>query len=166
VPVLLKGIDGILAHRGFLLGRSCWLDIDPEMVHAFERVLAFDEPADLRTRGSGDADGQVPCYLLVSLILPLLREIYVLEDTTRGRHSGIDSLRFLAPVPVKSSVRLAATLEDVRPLGGRCELALACVMECDAVSVPVLSATVRFSFEICNASTTADLAAKMGLLAG
>ncbi|CAB5301258.1 hypothetical protein IST455A_05747 [Burkholderia multivorans] len=166
MPVLLKGIDGILAHRGFLLGRSSWLDIDPEMVYAFERVLAFDEPTDIRARWTGAVADQVPCYLLVSLVLPMLREIYVLEDTAQGMHSGIDSLCFLAPVPERSSVRLAATLEDVRSLGGGWELALACVMECDAVSTPVLSAKVRFRFEICKPGTTADFAVKMGVRAG
>jgi acyl dehydratase len=93
--------------------------------------------------GAGDWSVAHGC-VLVCLMIPMLRDIYLLEDTGPARVCEIDRLRFLAPVPVDSSVRLAARLKafDATDANGR--LTLQCVMECDAIKEPVLEGEVLY----------------------
>jgi acyl dehydratase len=85
-------------------------------------------------------------YLVLSLMIPLLSDIYVLEDIGLGLQCGINRLRFLEPVPVNSSIRLDATLKSVEAVGEGAQLVLECVIECDAAKQPALEAEIVYRF--------------------
>jgi len=149
VPIMLRGIEGIQAYAGFELGRSTWVEVSPEMIHAFasvtddrDRIFADDE----RNRHGACAGSVANGYLLIGLMNSMLRDIYLLEATEPARVCGINRLRFLAPVPASSSIRLDARLIsfDATEEGGR--LTLQCTMECDASKGLVLEAEVVYRF--------------------
>lgn len=150
VPILLRGVEGIKAYLGFHLGKSSWLEIDQEFVAGL--VCAIDDRDEARMGTEGNEDGSsdpslVPGYTIVGLVIPMLREIYLLEDVGTGAHYGMDRLRFLAAIPAHSSVRLGAKLRSVEPAGEMWQLALECRMECDATKEPVLEADVLYRFQ-------------------
>ena len=98
------------------LGHSDWLKIDQNRINQFadctgdQQFIHVDpEKAKLTPFGSTIAHG----YLSLSLI-PKLSEgsLVVPEGLKMAINYGMDSLRFIQPVPVNSKVRLAMTLLD------------------------------------------------------
>lgn len=149
MPILLRGIEGIKAYSGFNLGKSSWLEVNQEMIDLFASAIddrygmKLDEER-VRKKSFGRIDA--PDYLIVSLMIPMLDDIYLLEDTGQGVHYGIDRLRFMAPVPVNSSIQLDATLKSVEAVGDEGQLVLECVVECDVSKEPVLQAEILYRF--------------------
>ncbi|MBT2793531.1 MaoC/PaaZ C-terminal domain-containing protein [Paraburkholderia strydomiana] len=149
MPILLRGIEGIKAYSGFNLGKSSWLEVNQEMINLFGAAIDDRDWIDLdqeTTREKSLGGVSAPNYLIVSLMIPMLDDIYLLEDTGRGMHCGINRLRFLAPVPVNSSIQLDATLKSVEVMGAEGQLVLECVVECDALKEPVLQAEIVYRF--------------------
>ncbi|WP_421793723.1 MaoC family dehydratase [Hydrocarboniphaga effusa] len=149
MPIMLKGLDGIRAHAGFQLGKSGWIEVTQEMINTFADAtddydwLHVDEAkAKEGPFGGTIAHG----YHTLSLVIPLLHDIYVLEDVGVGLHYGVDRLRFPAPVPVNSSVRLSARMKSAEPIGETIQMTLECTMECDSSDKPVLYAEIIFRY--------------------
>jgi hypothetical protein len=138
---MLSGVEGIRACSGFHLGHSDWLEVDHAMLTVFGSLM------DERLQGTdGSGEPQVPCAVVLALMVPLLQEIYVLEDTLNLTLHGIRELHFLSPVPLNSGVRIGATVKVIQPIGEQWEMILACVMECDALHAPILRADVLYRF--------------------
>jgi acyl dehydratase len=149
MPILLRGIEGIKAYSGFNLGKSSWLEVNQEMINLFAAAIDDRDWIDLdqetiREKSFGEVTA--PNYLIVSLMIPMLDDIYLLEDTGRGMHCGINRLRFLASVPVNSNIQLDATLKSVDVAGEEGQLVLECVVECDALKGPVIQAEILYRF--------------------
>ncbi len=145
MPILLRGVEGIQAYMGFNLGKSSWVEIDQAMINNFASVtddsdwLCVDED---RARNGPFGGTVAQSYLILSLVTPMLHDIYLLEGVGHSSHHGLNRLRFPAPVPVNSSVRLDATLRSVERVEEGVELLLECAMECDGRSTPVLLAEI------------------------
>ena len=149
MPILLRGIDGIKAYAGFNLGKSSWVEVTRDMIHAF--ASATDDrdwiSVDEERAAQGPFGGAIAqSYLVLSLTIPLLSDIYLLEDIGLGLQGGINRLRFLAPVPVNSSIRLDVTLKSVEEVGEGIQAVLICVMECDASRQPAFEAEIVYRF--------------------
>ena len=147
MPILLKGIEGIKAYSGFHRGTSSWVEVSQDMINAFASAtddwdwISVDET---RARRGPFGKPVAQNTLILSLIVPLLHDVCVLEDIGVNIVHGIDRLRFLGPVPVDSSVRLDVALKTVSTAGERGHWVLACKMECDASDTPVLEAEVVY----------------------
>ncbi|MFD7156111.1 hypothetical protein ACFV9C_16005 [Kribbella sp. NPDC059898] len=74
------------------LGASPWRRVDQAMVDLF---------------GPGGTG-----YLALSLVPVMFKDLLRIKDHARGTNYGVDDVRFLAPVPVGSEVRLAASITD------------------------------------------------------
>jgi len=142
VPIMLSGIEGIRACVGFNLGHSDWVEVDQAMLASFES-LSVD---CLQMQTAGSRERQVPCAVLLALVIPMLQEIYVIEDTRDFTLCGVEQLHFLLPVPANTGLRLGAAVKAVRPVDDHWQLTLACVMECDVLTIPVLRADVLYQF--------------------
>jgi acyl dehydratase len=65
-------------------------------------------------------------------------QILVVTDVTMGVNYGLNKVRFPAPVPVGSRIRLTATLLDVEEVkGGAVQLVASGVMEREGSDKPV-----------------------------
>jgi len=149
MPILLRGIEGIKAYAGFNLGKSSWVEVNKDMIDRF--ASATDDwdwiSVDEERAAHGPFGGAIAqSYLVLSLVIPLLSDIYLLEDIGLGLQCGINRLRFLAPVPMNSSIRLDATLKSVEAVGEGAQLVLECVIECDAAKQPALEAEIVYRF--------------------
>ncbi len=149
MPILLRGIEGIKAYAGFNLGKSSWMEVSQDMINAFASTtddwdwIHVDEE---RSREGPFGDTIAHGYLTLSLVIPLLHDIYLLEDIGVGLHYGINRLRFPAPLPVNSSIRLDATLKSAEAVDDGVQMVLECVMECDATAKPVMYAEIVYRF--------------------
>lgn len=147
MPILLRGIEGIKAYSGFHLGKSSWVEVSQDMINAFASAtddwdwISVDEA---RARRGPFGKPVAQNTLILSLIVPLLHDVCVLEDVGVNIVHGIDRMRFLGPVPVDSSVRLDVTVKSVGKTDQGAHWVLACRMECDVSDTPVLEAELVY----------------------
>jgi acyl dehydratase len=121
-PVLtLTGLDALRALVGQDLGSSAWHLVSQERIQAFadatedwERIHVDPVRAAQTPFGTTIAHG---LYTL-SLGPRCLYEIFEMTGHSLGLNYGFDRVRFLAPVPVDSEVRMTAHLLGTRPIVG------------------------------------------------
>ena len=149
MTVTFKGIEGIKAHRGQRIGPSQWHEVTQEQINMFADatkdwnwIHVDSEKAKDCPFGRTIAHG----YWTLSMLIPLLRDIYTLEDIGMGLNYGIEKARFPAAVLVDSKIRLHMTLKDVTEVTGGVQLLMGCEMESDTVEKPVLVADILFRF--------------------
>lgn len=107
------------AHEGRDLGHSEWTAVDQTMLASFAALTGDDHWIHVDTaRAAAEMPGgrTIAHGLLVLSLGPRLqRQIYTIRRRGKGLNYGYDKLRFVAPVPVGSRVRLALALVEVAP---------------------------------------------------
>jgi acyl dehydratase len=76
-------------------------------------------------------------FLTLSLFVPMWSQILHVTDITMGVNYGLNKVRFPAPVPVGSRIRLVATLLDVEEVKGGLQLTVSGVVEREGSDKPV-----------------------------
>lgn len=149
MPVILNGVEGIKASAGQHLGKSEWKTVTQERINAFadatedwDWIHVDPEKAKQSPFGKTIAHG----YMTVAWLIPLLKDIYKLENIGMGLNYGINKLRFPAAVPVGSRVRLDCTLKQVDEIGEGVQMTMDCIVECDQTPKPALAAEIVFRF--------------------
>ncbi len=110
-------LEQLTSAAGTDLGVSDWFEIDQQRINQFADVtldhqfIHVDPIAAAKTPFGGTvAHG----FLSLSLLPFLMKDLTIKpENTVMGVNYGFDSLRFLTPVAVGSSVRAAVELGDV-----------------------------------------------------
>jgi acyl dehydratase len=131
------------AHVGATLGPSDWLEVPQESVdlfadatHDHQWIHVDPERAKQGPFGGPIAHG----YLTLSLVVPLVGQLINAEQRSMGVNYGLNKVRFPAPVPVGSRVRLTGTLVSVDDVAGGVQFVLDLVMEREGGEKPVLVA--------------------------
>ncbi len=83
-------------------------------------------------------------YLTLSLLIPMYSQVLAVSDAKMGVNYGLNKVRFPAPVPVGSKVRLTATLNGVEEVSGGLQLTIGAVIEAEGVPKPVCIAEAVF----------------------
>ncbi|HEY0542585.1 MAG TPA: MaoC family dehydratase [Actinoallomurus sp.] len=83
-------------------------------------------------------------YLTLSLLIPMWSEVLVVSDATMGVNYGLNKIRFPAPVPVGSKLRLTATLKDVEEVAGGLQVTVTAMIEAEGAPKPVCIAEPVF----------------------
>src|SRR6266545_6591589 len=117
MTVVVKSLDELRAKAGELLGYSDWLEVTQERVDTFADATGdhqwihvdVDRACAESPYGGPIAHG----YLSLSLLPSLGWQIYTTEGARMGVNYGSNKVRYPAPVPVGSRVRLRAVLLDV-----------------------------------------------------
>ncbi|MQA75619.1 MAG: MaoC family dehydratase [Solirubrobacterales bacterium] len=125
---------------GHELGVSAWHEITQETIDAFAAVTGDDywlhtdpeRAADSRY-GTTIAHG----LLTLSLAPTCTYELISYRRFAASVNYGLNRVRFPAPVPVDSQVRMRATVAGVEELEGGAQLTLALVFERQGGSKPV-----------------------------
>ena len=123
------------------LGPSAWVSLDQAQVDAFAAATGDDQWIHVDpVRAAAGPFGRTVAhgYLTLALLPRLLGEILELADRRLAINYGIERIRFTAPVPVGSRVRLRATLAEVQPRGDGLLLRLAVVLELEGSEQPAL----------------------------
>ena len=126
---------------GTELGTSDWVEVTQERVNLFADATGDHQWIHVdveRAKAESPFGGPVAHgYLTLSLLASLSAQVLVVTDTVMGVNYGLNKVRFPAPVPVGSKVRLSATLKSVEEVAGGLQLTLAAVIEREGGDKPV-----------------------------
>ena len=127
--------------KGSVLGTSEWFEISQERVNTFadatddHQWIHVDVERASRESPFGGPVGHG--FLTLSLFVPMWSQVLTVTNATMAVNYGLNKVRFPAPVPVGSKVRLAATLVDVREITGGFMLTVGGVVEREGGDKPV-----------------------------
>lgn len=134
---------------GAELGPSPWREVTQDQVNTF--ADATDDHQWIHTDPeralTGPFGGPIAHgYLTLSLLIPMSEEVLQVSGVSTKVNYGLEKVRFPAPVPVGSRVRLRTTVRAVDPVPGGYQLTLDNVVELEGGTKPAVAATVLFRF--------------------
>jgi acyl dehydratase len=117
----VKKPAGLLGYIGQDLGTSGWLKVPQGDINLFAQATHDHQwiHTDPERAKSGPFGGPIAHgYLTLSLLIPLWSEILVISNLGMAVNYGLNKVRFPAPVPAGSRVRLTASLAAAEELKG------------------------------------------------
>jgi acyl dehydratase len=145
----IDGINGLNPQVGNHLGYSDWHEITQDQVQRFadatgdyQWIHLDEERAKAGPFGSTIAHG----YLTLSLAPVLLAEVFVVNGVSMGVNYGLNKVRFPAPVPVGSKVRLGAVIDNVDEIAGGAQVTMTATWEIEGGAKPVCVAEIIFRY--------------------
>ena len=133
---------------GTELGTSDWVEVTQERVNLFadatgdHQWIHVDVERANRESPFGGPIGHG--YLTLSLLIPMWSQVLDVTDASMAVNYGLNKVRFPAPVPVGSKVRLTATLADVAEITSGHQLTVTAVIEREGGDKPVCIAEPIF----------------------
>jgi acyl dehydratase len=130
------------------VGVSGWHRIEQERIDLF--ADATDDHLWIHTDPARAADGPFGTtvahgYCTLSLLPMLLREVLEVTDAGVRINYGIDKIRFTAPVPTGSEIRVAARLAGAEPRGEGVVYKVAVRVEVKGQEKPALVGEVLYA---------------------
>jgi len=127
--------------KGQQLGVSEWFEITQQRVNTFadatddHQWIHVDVERASRQSPFGGPIGHG--FLTLSLFVPMWSQVLIVTDAAMVVNYGLNKVRFPAPVPVGSKVRLTATLVDVAEVNGGLQLTAGGIIEREGGDKPV-----------------------------
>lgn len=106
---------------GVDLGHSDWLQVPQGDIDMFAKATHDEQwiHVDAERAKAGPFGGTIAHgYLTLSLLIPMWSEILVIDKIGMAVNYGLNKVRFPAPVPAGSKVRLHAKVLEVTDIGG------------------------------------------------
>jgi acyl dehydratase len=129
------------ALKGSELGTSDWIEVTQDRVNLFADATDDHQWIHVdaeRAKAESPFGGPIAHgYLTLSLLIPMWSQVLTVTDSTMSVNYGLNKVRFPAPVPVDSKVRLTATLADVEEIKGGYQLTVSAVIERENGDKPV-----------------------------
>ena len=136
------------ALKGQELGTSQWVEVTQERVNTFADATDDHQWIHVdvdRAKAESPFGGPIAHgYLTLSLLIPMWSQVLVVTDVGMAVNYGLNKVRFPAPVPVGSKIRLTATLKDVEEITGGVQMTVAAVIEREGAEKPVCIAEPVF----------------------
>jgi acyl dehydratase len=136
----LTGLDEVRGYVGKELGVSGWHEVTQEAVNAFADVTGDHqfihvdvERAKQTPFGGTIAHG----YYTLSLAAMFSQDMFALEGFVFGINYGLNRVRFPAPLPVGSRLRMRALLSSVEDIPGGAQITTALTFEREGGDKPV-----------------------------
>jgi acyl dehydratase len=136
----ITGLDELKAADGEVLGTSGWHEVTQADIDAFADVtgdhqwIHVDPERARRTPFGGTiAHG----YYTLSLAPRFTEQIMALEGFTFAINYGLNRVRFPAPLPVGSKVRMSAKVAGLEDVEGAAQMTLALTFEREGGEKPV-----------------------------
>jgi len=124
---------------GTELGASSWVALDQPRIDAFAEVTGDKQwiHTDPQRAADGPFGGTIAHgWLVLSLLPGLVSELLEVPGRRLSVNYGVDRVRFTAPVPVGSRVRLRARIAEVTPRGDALLVKLAITIELEGQEQP------------------------------
>ena len=138
-PRVFNGVDSVKAAVGEHLGYSDWLEITQERVNTFAEATGDFQWIHVDEERAKDTPfGGTIAHGLYTLSLgpKFSYAMFSLEGFTFGLNYGYDKVRFPAPVPVGSRVRMRATLSNVSDVAGGLQITITQTFEIEGAEKP------------------------------
>ena len=143
-PSVLLDLD-----EGIDLGESSWIEITQDDIDTYadatrdhQWIHVDPERAADGAFGSTIAHG----YLTLGLVIPLWSELLQVENVGMAVNYGLNRLRFPAPVPVGSRVRLEGKVLSASEVSGGVEVVADLTMKVEGSEKPALAAEAVYRF--------------------
>jgi acyl dehydratase len=149
MPTVFATPRDLLGAVGKPLGASDWLEIRQDRIDGFADATGDHQWIHVDPeRAKGGPFGRTIAhgYLTLAVIPALLDELLNVDGVSQAINYGLDKVRFPAPAPVGSRVRLTAAVERVEPVRAGFQAALAATVECDAAPRPVCVARALYRY--------------------
>jgi acyl dehydratase len=141
VTTTVATVHDLAPLSGQHLGYSAWVEVTQERVNTFADATDDHQwihvDVERATRESPFGGPIAHGYLTLSLLIPLWSEILTVETMGVAVNYGLNKVRFPAPVPVGSRIRLGATLASVEEITGGVQVTVDCVIEAENADKPV-----------------------------
>ena len=149
---LTMSIDDLKAHVGEHLGYSQYVTITQEQVNLFADATGDHQWIHIdveRAKKESPFGGPIAHgYLTLSLGPSLSPQIVQVTGIKLAVNYGSGKIRFPAPVPVGSEVRLGAKLLSVDDIAGGVQVAMEFAFECKDAAKPSCVAEVLFRYYV------------------
>lgn len=132
-------VDGLPELVGHAFGPSSWRRVTQEDVRAYADVSGDHNPIHIDPEaGARSPFGRtvVHGYLTLSLVVPLMAEVFTVADMGTGMNYGLDRLRFPAPVPVDGRIRLRGEILETTPVDGGHQIKVGLTFEAEGSTKP------------------------------
>ncbi len=144
-----ENVDDFVAAAGTELGASDWVTVDQKTIDTFADATGDHQwiHVDPERAAAGPFRTTIAHGMLtLSLYGGLVQTVYEVKGVKMGVNYGLNKVRFPAPVPVDSEVRLVVSLGEVTQLDGALQATLPGVIEIKGGTKPacVLEGIVRF----------------------
>jgi acyl dehydratase len=116
----VTGLAQLRTLGGTDLGRTGWREVTQARVDEFARATDDHQwiHVDPARAAAGPFGGPIAHgYLTLALVIPLLGELLQVSGVRMTVNYGLNRVRFPAPVPVGSQIRLAAQVAAAEPAG-------------------------------------------------
>ncbi len=148
-PTSVATISELHALVGTHLGYSEWFEVTQERINLFARATddyqwIHVDPVRAASGpfGSTIAHG----YLTLSLVSALLPQVLDVSGVGMVVNYGANRIRFPAPVPVGSRIRLSAQLASLEEVPGGAQSQVNVTIEVEGSSKPALAAELLFRY--------------------
>jgi len=145
-------IDELKNSVGQELGVSDWHDVTQPDVNAFADITHDHQWIHVdaeRAKKESPFGGPVAHgYFTLSLAPYLLAQIWKVADVRWGLNYGLNKLRFPAPVPVGSRLRLRATLLTTEDIPGGLQVTIGLTFELDGGTKPGCAAEAVYRYYV------------------
>lgn len=135
-----ENVDQLRDAVGSEIGTSEWLLIDQERIDAFASATGDMQwiHVDPRRAAAGPFGAPIAHgYLVLSLLVPMMADVYEVPTMAMGVNYGSDRVRFVSPVPAGSRVRARALLREVKDVSSDCfQLYWVVVIELEGAEKP------------------------------
>ncbi|MFV0306228.1 MAG: MaoC family dehydratase [Desertimonas sp.] len=146
-PRVINGVEELRTLVGEHLGYSEWVEITQERVNQFADATGDHQwiHVDVERATAGPFGAPIAHgYLTLSLGPMLSPQIYSVGGFSMGVNYGADKIRFPAPVPVGSNLRLGAKLLAVDDIAGGIQMKMEFSFEVEGAAKPSCVAEVLF----------------------
>lgn len=137
--VVSATVDELPDLEGRTFGPSSWRPITQEEVNLYAQLSGDDNPIHIDEEfaastpfGTRIAHG----LLTLSLVVPHMRQIFQITGASMGINYGMNKVRFPAPVPSGSNVRVHGRVASVTDVGGGWQIEVPVTFEIEGVEKP------------------------------
>ncbi|HKS45950.1 MAG TPA: MaoC family dehydratase [Amycolatopsis sp.] len=142
--------DELKTLAGTELGTSDWIAVDQDRINTFADATDDHQwiHVDVEKAKTGPFGGTIAHgYLTLALLIPLWTELLDVEGVTTKVNYGLNKVRFPAPVPAGSRIRVTGKLGDVEEVPGNgLQLTADLVIEIENGTKPACIAQPVFRF--------------------
>lgn len=140
MTTIIASPDALLDLIGSDLGTSAWVEIPQADVDAFAKATKDEQwiHVDPERAAAGPFGTTiVHGYMTLSMLVPLLHNAFQVDGVAMGINYGLNKVRFPAPTPVGSRVRVHAQLVAAERVSGGVQAVVDATIEAEEVDKPV-----------------------------
>ncbi len=146
---MIHGPSGLRERAGTSLGVSNWVTVGQEMVTAFAELTGDRQwiHVDPERAGQGPFGATVAHgFLTLSLSTDLLDQIFTVDNVTLILNYGLNRVRFPAPLPVGSRIRMHVTLAEAADIPNGVQVVYHLEYEVEGQAKPCCVADLVFRY--------------------